>query len=476
MPALPRRRPFPDLRSEASDWCCEPGAGWAMVVLLLWQVGCGRSPAPENAPAAAPPPGQTAVAESMAPVAVPNAGEGVEGGEAPVNFVVFDIDSLRADHFHGGPGLPPNLRWLKQRGTLFARTYPPAGWTLPSVVSMLAGQVAPAEALLPESDPTTLRLLPGILAAYGYHTGVAWGDTLLDRHPRRLSWLSGELPATDYGTARGFAEAVTRGAVEEPFFVLLHDEDLHTALMGKHLRSLPPRDAEVLARQQYRQALGEYDRSVGHVLSALWDGGLSSRTVVVVLSDHGEAIYEHGALGHGDLLWEEVARVPMLVVDPAVGNALRVDESVSTLDLAPTLLERAGIPRHAQMRGRSLLPALRGQKVSGKERAFVLDSDMEAGAVVVGDWKLVVHPHGCPEGERTPFPPLAGTHCMGLYQLSTDPGERRSRVSEQPERVADLRAALTTGLQSRSTPALDEYAVFLSELQQRGYWEAAKPR
>lgn len=404
------------------------------------------------------------------------AGAARDVASSAVNFVVFDIDSLRADHLHGGPGPPPNLQWLKQRGTLFARTYPPAGWTLPSVVSMLAGRVAPADALLPESAPTQHRLLPGILAAYGYHTGVAWGDTLLDRHPRKLSWMSGETEATDYRTAGGFAAALDAESVPEPFFVMLHDEDLHTALMGRHLQSLPMERAAPLARQQYKQALVTYDQSVGAVLSALWNAGMMGRTVVVVVSDHGEALYEHGALGHGDLLWEEVARVPMLVVDPEQTRPRTVTGAVSTLDLAPTLLARAGVPVHAEMRGRSLMPtvATGARPVSG--RGFVLDSDMEAAAAVVGDEKLLVHPHGCAPEERVSFPPLRGLQCVARFDLAANPHEQPVRVPDDPEKMARLRAALETGLMARSTPALDEYDEFLSELQQRGYWEAAEPK
>lgn len=456
-------RPSDGCRTRAAP---RPVPRWLVVL------GLGCTPAP--APAPAPAPTQDA---ARAPAGATPAAPSGDDTLSRVNFVVFDIDSLRADRLEGGPAAPPNLRWLQQRGVLFSRTYPPAGWTLPSVVSMLAGRVAPPDALLPEDHPTHHRLLPGILAAYGYHTGVAWGDTLLDRHPRKLSWLSGDQPAVDYQTAAGFAAALAAGDVPEPFFVLLHDEDLHTALMGRHLATLPPDRAAALAGQQYQQALVDYDRSVGDVLTASWDAGIVDRTVFVVLSDHGEALYEHGELGHGDLLWEEVARVPMLIVDPTVSGGRRHVGAVSTLDLAPTLLQRAGVPTHSEMQGRSLVPLLEGRRApAASGRAFVLDSDLEAAAVVVNDHKLVVHPHGCPPTERVPWPGLEGSQCVHLFDLSADPAERHDLRRAAPDREAALRAALSTGLQARATPALDEYAEFLTELQQRGYWEAAEPR
>ncbi len=443
-----------------------PGV-WA----LLWCIGsgCGAEVVPESVS-----PDRTAHHEASG-AAAPEARTEATGGS--VNFVVFDIDSLRVDRLEGGPGAPANLRWLQQRGTLFTRVYPPAGWTLPSFVSLLAGRVAPAEALLPETDPTQHRLLPGILAAYGYHTGVAWGDTLLNRHPRRLSWLSGTEPATDYGTATGFARSLEAGEVSEPFFVMLHDEDLHTALMGRHLTSLPEREAAHLARQQYQQALVDYDNSVGLVMSALWNRGLVDRTVVVVVSDHGEALYEHGELGHGDLLWEEVARVPLLVVDPTAPKGRRVTEAVSTLDVAPTLLERAGIPKHAEMSGRSLLGVVQGRsRPNSAGRAFVLDSDLEAAAVVVDDHKLLVHPHGCAPDRRVAVEPLTVDQCVALFDLSTDPAELQDRQSTDSSTLERMRRALDTGLQARKTPALDEYAEFLTELQQRGYWDGVQAK
>ena len=63
-----------------------------------------------------------------------------------------------------------------------------------------------------------------------------------------------------------------------------------------------------------------------------------------------------------------------------------------------------------------------------------------------------------------------------LFDLSTDPGERHDLSATRPDDLARLQAALQTGLQARSTPALDEYAEFLTELQQRGYWEAVAPK
>ena len=155
------------------------------------------------------------------------------------------------------------------------------------------------------------------------------------------------------------------------------------------------------------------------------------RTVFVVLSDHGEALYEHGELGHGDLLWEEVARVPLLVVDPSIRGGRLERSAVSTLDLAPTLLERAGIEPHAEMTGRSLGPVLRGERRgSSKGRAFVLDSDLESAAVIVDDDKLVVHPHGCSAQDRVAWPPLNGAQCVLRFDLQQDPAELDDRAED----------------------------------------------
>lgn len=172
-------------------------------------------------------------------------------------------------------------------------------------------------------------------------------------------------------------------------------------------------------------------------------------------------------------MWEEVARVPLLVVLPGITTARPIDAPVSTLDVAPTVLDLAKIPQHAEMTGISLAPWIRGATHPLPSRDHVLDSDLEGAAVVHGNHKLIVHPHGCSEEERRPWAHLHGTQCAQLVDLSADQGERQNLIEQQPELYAQLAATLDEELSRRDTPALDEYAEFLQALQQGGYWTHA---
>lgn len=115
-------------------------------------------------------------------------------------------------------------------------------------------------------------------------------------------------------------------------------------------------------RALYDGAVFATDEAMQEVLDALRERELSRRTIVVITADHGEELYEHGRTqGHGDHLRAESAlRVPLIVFDPRKPAAHRVFEPVSLVDLAPTLLDLAGVAALPGADGRSLTAAMDG--------------------------------------------------------------------------------------------------------------------
>jgi N-acetylglucosamine-6-sulfatase len=123
--------------------------------------------------------------------------------------------------------------------------------------------------------------------------------------------------------------------------------------------------------RRYAETLLALDESVGKVLDHLEKSGLAKNTLVIYMGDNGFSFGEHGLIDKRHA-YEESIRVPMLAWAPgliAPGSA--VDRMVLNIDIAPTLLEVAGVRETRQMDGRSFLPLLRGAKADGWRDAFV---------------------------------------------------------------------------------------------------------
>ncbi|MCX4808626.1 sulfatase-like hydrolase/transferase [Streptomyces sp. NPDC058682] len=119
----------------------------------------------------------------------------------------------------------------------------------------------------------------------------------------------------------------------------------------------------------YLNAIRDVDRSVEFVLDALEASGQADRTVVVFTSDHGEMAGSHGLRQKGNLVYDENFHVPFMIAHPDLPGGGRTDALASSVDIAPTLLEIAGVDatetatRHPALKGHSLMPVLHGRPV-----------------------------------------------------------------------------------------------------------------
>jgi N-acetylglucosamine-6-sulfatase len=193
----------------------------------------------------------------------------------------------------------------------------------------------------------------------------------------------------------------------------------------------PPLDD---ALRRYAEAVTSMDRQIGRVLDALEARGLADRTLVLYTSDNGYLWGEHGLT---DKRWayEESIRVPFVLRPPkGAGTAReRIPRLVLSLDIAPTLLDAAGIPTPAGMQGRSVLPLLADEAAPWRN-AFAYSYWFEPPyptptqrALRSERWKYI---------EYEDRPPA-------LYDLASDPQERRNLASEaDPKRLTELRGQL----------------------------------
>jgi arylsulfatase A-like enzyme len=187
--------------------------------------------------------------------------------------------------------------------------------------------------------------------------------------------------------------------------------------------TLLPLDAAGLT-SLYDGEVQRVDGLVGALLAMLDERGLADRTVVVVASDHGQELGDHGGYTYGHTLYDEVVHVPLIVAGPgvtAVGQA--VDTPVSLIDLAPTLAEMAGTVLSGEAQGISLVPALQGQAIDERpvfsEALYRVPFNQQA--IQSGGYKLIYRES---DGQ------------VELYDLQADPAESHDLAAERPD-VAD---------------------------------------
>src|SRR5205814_5527591 len=112
---------------------------------------------------------------------------------------------------------------------------------------------------------------------------------------------------------------------------------------------------------RYDGGIRSGDTIVGKLLAALRSRDLLDETVVIVTADHGEEFYDHGNWGHGHSVYNELLHVPLIVRYPArFPRGVRVDSTVMTIDVMPTILELAGVRSAAPMAGQSLVALATG--------------------------------------------------------------------------------------------------------------------
>ncbi len=291
--------------------------------------------------------------------------------------VLITIDTLRADHLpaYGYRGVAtPHLDALAAEGVLFESAWTPCPLTLPAHASLLTGRLPEAHGvrnnlgyvLPPGTHPT----LTGLLRARGYATGAAVSAYVLrgDTGLREGFDFYDEVPAATVATdsagrvQRAGAETVARllGFVRRtpsrPLFLFLH-------LYEPHLPYAPPEPYRSAAAHPYDGEIAAADAAVGTFVAALKADGIYDRALVVLTSDHGEGLGDHGEADHGILLYREALHVPLIVKLPAgEGGGRRVAAPVGLIDVLPTVASALDLETPADLPGRSLFDTAPGRR------------------------------------------------------------------------------------------------------------------
>lgn len=291
------------------------------------------------------------------------------------NILFITIDTLRADHLscYGYKfKTSPNIDNLAKKSYLCTNVLAQVPLTLPSHATIFTGK-SPlshgiknnANFILDESQTT----LAEILKSKGYRTAAFIGGFPLISYfglNQGFNYYDDNLNAKQYQNETSELERnakdVTDAALSwlskkknSQFFVWIHFYD-------PHLPYTPPRNHEKRFESRYDAEISFVDDQIGRIMRFMEDAKLSSRTIIVITSDHGEGLGDHNEEDHGIFLYNSTLEIP-LIIKPAVKsfNARRVSAQVSTQDIMPTILEMVGIPPLEGVDGISLVPILKSE-------------------------------------------------------------------------------------------------------------------
>jgi arylsulfatase A-like enzyme/tetratricopeptide (TPR) repeat protein len=397
------------------------------------------------------------------------------------NVLFVTLDTTRADHLgcYGSERVvTPALDGLAARGAVFEQAFTSCPLTLPAHATIFTGLEPPEHGVRVNGKHklgAAPRTMAEILAARGYRTAAFVAAFVLDRKfglGRGFETFDDDLagaqsqevpePLSVYRPGNRVVDAavewleeatqpVSGDARPQPFFCWVHLYDAHYPYHPHPELA----DVGLGGEKSYAAELAFVDRQVGRLLGFLEGRGLAAETLIVAVADHGEGLEDHGEVEHGYLLNEEVLRVPLIMAWPGrIPEGMRVAPVVSLADLLPTVLELAGIPSPVNTRGRSLVPALRGEEMDSIPSYAETDLPFTAfgwsplRSVTTAEWRYV----------RTPRPEL--------YQRGSDPAELLNLASARPRQLQALEETLA-GLEGAMTHTVAEEAPLGAEERER---------
>jgi choline-sulfatase len=334
-------------------------------------------------------------------IPVASGAESADSAPGRVDGVVLvTIDTLRADHVgaYGGAAATPALDRLASEGVLLEQATTPVPSTGPAHVSLMTGLYPWRHGALANAvplDPGLVTLAP-LLSEQGFRTGAFVSSYIVHsrfgfnrgfgtyhfeptegfhwRGRRRdRFWSRGE--ATVAAASRWLGSNTT-----DRFFLWVHLFDPHTPYLpppGFALSTKEPVDLgakrlpsgvknmKQLAQlnRQYRGEVSYADAQVGRLVAELARLELADRTAVIVTSDHGEGLGDHGLLEHGQNVFDELVRVPLIVRAAGLPAGRRLSGPAQLEDLMPTILALVDVRYEvgaAELDGFDLSPWLRG--------------------------------------------------------------------------------------------------------------------
>lgn len=416
------------------------------------------------------------------------------GKKVPMNVMVVLFDSFRPDHIgcYGNTEVKtPHIDAFAKQGTIFTRAYSEYPITIPTRTAMFTGNYTFTNRPWMKLQESDVTFVPA-LKEKGYYTG-AISDTPMhnrtgfqrDFHIFRHFQGKCQPPVEEspvdmspYYFVPGTGEADVRyyrntlqskvyykktfGRIwpelntveaerwvkynkEKPFMLWLDYFDPHEPWdppepyasmynpgytgplmpMPKGGKITDISEAElnhILA--QYKGNITQVDVEFGKLMEMLDRFGVAENTLVILTSDHGEPFGDHGTMRKSGVpVYEELARIPLIMRKPGqIPENARIDALVQDVDIAPTILELAGTRFPKSINGSSLVPLLKGEQASIRKYAFNGAFQLRS-SILDKRWKLIDN-----QGEKK----------NELYDLDSDPKEKKNLWDAEPERVEKM--------------------------------------
>lgn len=351
------------------------------------------------------------------------------------HILLISVDALRADHLglygYRRP-VSETLDAFAAESVVFERAYAQAPHSSYSLTSLHASEYL--HEVVELGRPLPEATLASVLREHGYQTHGFYIDGIFHTagerlEPYRTSSFGFEHHHSRVLDAEGLTDAALRElelmevAGEPSSFLWLHYFDAHHPYRETSLGT-----SEI---DRYDGEIRNVDRALERLLEGV--SQLSRPVVIALTADHGEEFRDHGGVYHGTTLYDEQARVPLIVRAPDV-SPRRVSAPVELVDLAPTLLALAGVEPAPTMRGDDL-------------RGLMTGEDEELGPAFIG----VGHLRGVIEEHEKLIVDLRLGHDQ-LYDLTVDPFERHNIAGDHPERVDRLRGEIDAWLEAVASP------------------------
>jgi hypothetical protein len=288
---------------------------------------------------------------------------------AAPNVVLISIDTLRADHLsmYGYPTeTMPFLASMAKKGIVFDRVITPMPSTTPSHGSMLTGQYPSRHGSTALSVPIRLEAetIAEAMARDGYYTAGAVAVSHIGRaghFDQGFADFSGPVGIQRDGDAVNldlvqFVARWRKTNALKPLFLFAHYFDCHGPYGWWHGDQTDPATLPVRERiARYDQSLRHVDDLIANIHAHLGSLGLLENTIFIVTADHGEQLGDRGLpAGHADI-YRETVYVPLIVFGSGIPTA-RVAETVSTLDITPSIAAAAGVKLRGPVDGTDILP------------------------------------------------------------------------------------------------------------------------
>jgi len=400
------------------------------------------------------------------------------------NILLISIDTCRADHL-GCYGYPldttPNIDAIANEGIVFEHAISPLPYTLPAHCSMLTGTIPPYHRVF---DNTDYKLNEGdvtlaeLLQEKGYLTAGFVSSFILDSRfglGQGFDFYDDDFEEADHtmGINQQSGDKTTHNVIEwlgehknEKNFVFLHYYDPHFTYeppepFASKFRNVPPPKN---VRMRFEQALfdgyaGEIaftDHCIGQVVDKLRELGLYDSTMIIITSDHGEMLGQHGEGFHGYFLYQPAIRVPLIFKLPKLSKNRRITSTVGLVDIVPTVCSVLGIKLSTPVQGQDLSPCFRSDWLPPSGRHLFCQS-LEPTKYNANSLLGVVT-------DRYKY---IKTTRSELYDLVDDPDELNNIAVEQADRSRKMEAGLRQILQETNRDKEDGKARLDNQTRER---------